>query len=74
MQDSSNPGEGDMPAGLSRKPITGGFASLQPADADYAVQVCREQDPVVTCRVQWRLEPEHPADPAALTSWPASVS
>ena len=59
MQDSSNPGEGDMPAGLTRKPITGGFASLQPPDAVYAVQVCREQDPVVSCRVQLRLEPEH---------------
>jgi len=41
-------------------PMTGGFASLQPPDADCAVAVCREQDPVVTCRVQWRLEPEHP--------------
>ena len=29
---------------------TGGFASHQPADADYAVQVCREQDRLVHVR------------------------
>jgi hypothetical protein len=40
-------------------PITGGFASLQPEDAEYAVEVCRQQDSVVGCRVQLRLEPEH---------------
>ena len=40
-------------------PITGGFASLQPEDADYAVEVCRELDSIVGCRVQLRLEPEH---------------
>ena len=40
-------------------PITGGFASLQPEDADYAVEVCRQQDPIVRCCVQLRLEPEH---------------
>ena len=40
-------------------PITGGFASLQPEDADYAVEVCRQQDSIVHCRVQLRLEPEH---------------
>ena len=40
-------------------PKTGGFASLQPKDADNAVQVCREQDPLVTCRVSLRLEPEY---------------
>ena len=45
---------------MTEAPKTGGFASLQPSDADYAVQVCREQDPVVTCRVQLRLEPEYP--------------
>jgi hypothetical protein len=44
-------------------PLNAGFASLQPNDADYAVQVCREQDPIVTCRVSLRLEPEHPAPP-----------
>ena len=49
--------------------ITGGFASLQPEDAEYAAEVCREQDSVVSCRVQLRLEPEHhvipkPARPA----------
>ena len=38
---------------------TGGFASLQPEDAEYAVEVCRQQDSVVGCRVQLRLEPEH---------------
>jgi hypothetical protein len=37
-----------------------------PEDAAYAVEVCREQDPIVTCRVQWRLEPEYPARPAGL--------
>lgn len=58
MQDSSNP------APLPRAPKTGGFASLQPPDADYAVQVCREQDSRVSCRVQWRLEPEHPGPPS----------
>ena len=40
-------------------PKTGGFASLQPEDADYAVEVCRQQDAIVRCRVQLRLEPEH---------------
>ncbi len=40
-------------------PITGGFASLQPEDAEYAAEVCRQQDPIVRCRVQLRLEPEH---------------
>jgi hypothetical protein len=39
--------------------ITGGFASLQPEDADYAVEVCRELDSIVGCHVQLRLEPEH---------------
>ena len=48
---------------MTEAPKTGGFASLQPKDADYAVQVCREQDPLVTCRVQWRLEPEHGPGP-----------
>jgi len=48
---------------VTEAPKTGGFASLMPEDADYAVQVCREHDPLVTCRVQWRLEPEHPAPP-----------
>ena len=41
-------------------PKTGGFASLMPEDAAYAVGVCREQDSLVSCRVQLRLEPEHP--------------
>jgi len=41
-------------------PRTGGFTSHMPEDAWYAVEVCREQDPVVSCRVQLRLEPEHP--------------
>jgi hypothetical protein len=36
-------------------PITGGFASLQPEDADYAVEVCRELDSIVGCHVQLRL-------------------
>ena len=40
-------------------PRTGGFASLQPEDAEYAAEVCRQQDPIVRCRVQLRLEPEH---------------
>ena len=40
-------------------PITGDFASLQPEDAEYAAEVCRQQDPIVRCRVQLRLEPEH---------------
>jgi hypothetical protein len=40
-------------------PTTGGFASLQPEDADHAVEVCRQQDPMVRCRVQLRLEPEN---------------
>jgi hypothetical protein len=40
-------------------PGTGGFASLQPADADYAVEVCREQDSLVTSPVPLRLVPEH---------------
>ena len=44
-------------------PITGGFATLQPEDAEYAVEVCREQDSVVSCRVQLRLEPEHGPSP-----------
>ena len=38
---------------------TGGFASLQPEDAEYAAEVCRQQDSIVRCRVQLRLEPEH---------------
>ena len=49
---------------MSREfPMTGGFALLLPEDADYAVEVCRRQDSVVTCRVQLRLEPEHGPGP-----------
>ena len=40
-------------------PMTGGFASLQPEDTEYATEVCRQQDPIVRCYVQLRLEPEH---------------
>jgi hypothetical protein len=50
---------------VTETPATGGFTSLQPSDADYAVQVCREQDPIVICRVSLRLEPEHPGEPGA---------
>ena len=42
---------------------TGGFATLMPEDAWHAVEVCREQDPLVSCRVQLRLEAEHPGPP-----------
>ena len=57
-------------------PITGGFASLQPEDADYAVEVCRQQDPIVRCRVQLRLEPEHhvTAKRAPAADQPASAA
>jgi hypothetical protein len=48
-----------QPAIRSRAPATGDFASLQPPDADYAAQVCRELDSLVTSRVTPRLEPEH---------------
>jgi hypothetical protein len=45
-------------------PLTGGFATLQPEDADYAVEVCRRADSRVGCRVQLRLEPEHGRAPS----------
>ena len=50
MAQKARPGDG--------LPITGGFASLQPEDADYAAEVCRQQDSIVRCYVQLRLEPE----------------
>ena len=57
-------------------PITGDFASLQPEDADYAVEVCRQQDSIVRCRVQLRLEPEHhvTAKRTPAAAQPASVA
>jgi len=44
-------------------PMTGGFASLQPEDAEYATEVCRQADSTVGCHVQLRLEPEHHVKP-----------
>ena len=37
--------------------LTGGFASLQPDDADYAVQVCQEQYPLVHVRRWYNGDP-----------------
>lgn len=46
-------------------PIAGGFASLQPEDADYAVEVCLEADLRIGSHVrEIRLEPEHYVRPS----------
>ena len=39
-------------------PITGGFASFMPKDAEYAIEVFREAHPAMRCR-ELRFEPEH---------------
>jgi len=57
---AENQGRSPVPnRSKAEAPRAGGFASQLPEDAAYAVEVCRAQDSVVTCRVQLRLEPEH---------------
>jgi hypothetical protein len=47
-----------MPINDEPCPMTAGFSSLMPEDADHVIEVCREQDPIVH-RPPTRLEPEH---------------